>query len=253
MKLIDAHGHINDEKFDDVMEVVARAKETGLEAIMCASCNLSSSQKAAKFASEYENVYANVGFHPENVDEMDENSFKEIEALANNKKVVAIGEIGLDYYWRHDNKEKQKEVFVSQIELANKLNLPIVVHTRDAMGDTLEILKRHKPKMPSLMHCYGGSIESALELMKLGFSFSFGGLVTFKNAVNVVEVVKKLPIEHILLETDCPYMTPVPFRGERNEPKNVVYVADAIARIKGLSIEKVAEITTENAKRMFNI
>lgn len=253
MRLIDAHGHINDEKFDDVIGVVARAKENGLEAIMCASCNLSSSQKAVKFASEYENVYANVGFHPENVDEMDENSLKEIEVLANNKKVVAIGEIGLDYYWRHDNKEKQKEVFVSQIELANKLNLPVVIHTRDAMGDTLEILRQHKLKRPSLMHCYGGSIESATELIKLGFSFSFGGLVTFKNAVNVVEVVKKLPIEHILLETDCPYMTPVPFRGEKNEPKNVVYVADTIARIKGLSIEEVAEITTENAKRMFNI
>jgi len=253
MKLIDAHGHLNDEKFDDVKDVVARAEEQGLEAMICSSCNLFSSQKAVELSKQYEIVFANVGFHPENVDEITPNSLSEIEKLAKQEKVVAIGEIGLDYYWRQDNKEKQKEVFIKQIELANKLDLPIVVHTREAMGDTLEILRQHKVKMPSLMHCFGGSLESAQELLKLGFSFSFGGLVTFKNAKKVVEVVKGLPMENILLETDCPYMTPVPFRGERNEPKNVVYVADEIARIKGLTIEGVAKMTTENAKRIFGI
>lgn len=253
MKLIDSHGHINDEKFDDVENVIKRAEETGLEAMMCASCNLSSAKIAVELAKTHKIVYANVGFHPENVDEFDEKSLSEIKNLAKNDKVVAIGEIGLDYYWIKDNKEKQKEIFVSQIELANELNLPIVVHCRDAMGDMLEILKKHPLKKPSLMHCYGGSVESAQELMKLGFSFSFGGLVTFKNAKNVVEVVKALPIEKILLETDCPYMCPEPYRGQRNEPRNVVYVADAIARHKSMTIEEVAEITTKNAKRLFGI
>ena len=253
MKLIDSHGHINDEKFDDVEDVIKRAEETGLEAMICASCNLSSSETAVNFANGHKIVYANVGFHPENVDEFDEKSFSEIEKLTKNEKVVAIGEIGLDYYWTKENKEKQKEVFVAQIELANKLGLPVVVHCRDAMGDMLEILEKHPLKKPSLMHCYGGSIESAKELMKLGFSFSFGGLVTFKNAKNVVEVVANLPIEKILLETDCPYMCPEPFRGQRNEPRNVIYVADALARIKNLPIEEVAAVTTENAKRLFGI
>lgn len=253
MKLIDSHGHINDEKFDDVEDVIKRAEETGLEAMICASCNLSSSQVATGFANKHKIVYANVGFHPENVDEFDQKSLSEIEKLAKNEKVVAIGEIGLDYYWTKENKEKQKEVFVAQIELANKLGLPVVVHCRDAMGDMLETLEKHPLKKPSLMHCYGGSLESAKELMKLGFSFSFGGLVTFKNAKNVVEVVQNLPIEKILLETDCPYMCPEPFRGQRNEPRNVIYVADAISRIKNLPIEEVASVTTENAKRLFGI
>ena len=149
--------------------------------------------------------------------------------------------------------QKQKEFFIKQIEIANKLDLPIVVHSREAMGDTIEILQKHPPKRPSLMHCYNGSLESAKILMKLGFSFSVGGLVTFKNAKTVQEVVTNLPIENILLETDCPYMTPVPFRGQKNEPKNVVYTADAIAKLKNISIEEVASFTTENSKRLFGI
>ena len=253
MRLIDVHGHINDEKFDDVKAVVDRAVEAGLEACLCASCDLSSSQKAVDFAEKFSIVYANVGIHPENIDAYDENTITELEKLAKNKKVVAIGEIGLDYYWRQDNKERQQAIFVEQIKLANELNLPVVIHTREAMGDTIELLKKYKVNRPSVMHCYGGSIESAKELMKLGFSFSFGGLVTFKNAQKVVDVVKNLPIENILLETDCPYMSPVPFRGQRNEPKNVVYIADEIARIKNMTIEDVAEKTTANAKRIFDL
>ena len=253
MELIDAHGHLNDEKFDDVSAAVDRAKERGVIAHVCASCNLSSSQKAVELSKQFDIVYAAVGFHPENVNEFDKNSISEIEKLAKNKKVVAIGEIGLDYYYEKETKEKQKEIFAKQIAFANKLNLPVVIHTREAMGDTLEILKSYTPTKPSLMHCYGGSIESAKELMKLGFSFSFGGLLTFKNATNVVEVVRQIPIEKILLETDCPYMTPVPYRGQRNEPSYIVYTADMLAKIKDLSLEEVARITTENARRLFGI
>ena len=150
-------------------------------------------------------------------------------------------------------KNLQKWAFLKQIGIADRLNKPVVVHSRDAMGDTLEILRNHRLKRESLLHCFSGSLESAKELMKLGFSFSFGGVVTFKNAKNVQEVVKNLPPERILLETDCPYMSPEPFRGKRNEPKNVVYVADKIAKLRELSIEEVARITTQNAERLFEI
>lgn len=253
MELIDAHGHLNDEKYDDVESAVERAEERGVIAHVCASCDLSSSQKSVELAKRFSIVYAAVGFHPENICSFDKNSLSEIEKLTKNDKVVAIGEIGLDYYYEKETKEEQKEIFANQIDLANKLELPVVIHSREAMGDTLEILKKHSPQKESLMHCYGGSIESARELMKLGFSFSFGGLLTFKNATNVIEVVKQIPIERILLETDCPYMTPVPYRGQRNEPSYIVYTADMLAKIKGLTLEEVSQITTQNARRLFGI
>ena len=253
MKMVDVHAHLTDQKFDDVEQVVLNAEENGVGKIICSAYNLLSSQQAVDLSKRFNQVYANVGIHPENVEEWSEETIKNLENLSKNSKIVAIGEIGLDYYWRQDTKEKQKQIFVDQINLANKLNLPIVVHSREAMGDTIEILKNNCPNKESLLHCYSGSVESAKILMDLGFSFSFGGVVTFSNAKTAVEVVKSLPIEKILLETDCPYLTPVPFRGKRNEPKNVVYVADMIARIKNMTIEEVAEKTTENAKRLFGI
>ena len=253
MEFIDAHGHITNDDYDNVEQVVKNALDAGVKTMICSSSDLSSSKKAVSLAQEYDCVFANVGIHPECVNDLDESALAEIENLAKQKKVVAVGEIGLDYHTSKDFIQKQKEFFVKQIEIANKLDLPIVVHSREAMGDTIEILQKHPPKRPSLMHCYNGSLESAKILMKLGFSFSVGGLVTFKNAKNVQEVVANLPIENILLETDCPYMTPVPFRGQRNEPKNVVYTADAIAKLKNISIEEVASITTENSKRLYNI
>ncbi len=253
MELIDAHAHLTDEKFDDLQAVLTRAKEHYVEKIICSAFNLPSSQSALELAKTHSNIFANVGLHPENVDELDEKTLKNLEKLAKNEKVVAIGEIGLDYHFREDNKSLQKQVFVEQIKLAKNLQKPIVVHSRDAMGDTIDILKSNRHTQESLMHCYAGSFESAKILMDLGFSFSFGGVATFKNAKNVVEVIKNLPLERILLETDCPYMSPEPFRGKRNEPKNIIYVADKIASIKGLSLEEVAFQTTENAKRIFKI
>lgn len=221
--------------------------------VVCSAFNFSSSEEAVELSEKFENVFANVGFHPENTDEIGEDSLKELEKLAKHKKVVAIGEIGLDFHREGFDKERQKEFFIKQIELANELKKPIVIHSREAMGETIEVLKKHKPICPSLFHCFSGSIESAKELLELGFSFSIGGVVTFKNARNLPEVVKMLPLDRILLETDCPYMSPVPFRGEKNEPKNVVYIADEIARLKGLQLEEVARVTTENAKRLFNL
>ena len=253
MEFVDVHAHLTDEKFYDLFGVVDRARENSVNFIVTSAYDISSSKKSIEIAGQFENVYATVGIHPENVQGITEDDMGQIKLLANEKKVVAVGEIGLDYYWVDDNKELQKEIFVKQIELANELNLPIVVHSRDAMGDTIEILKKNPPKRNSLLHCYSGSVESAKLLIELGFSFSFGGVSTFKNAKNVVEVIKFLPIERILLETDCPYLTPEPFRGKRNEPKNIVYIADAIAKIKGLSLEDVAEITTKNAKGLFSI
>ncbi len=259
MRLIDVHAHLTDERFDDLPLVVERAQVKGVDGVICSAYNFLSSQKAVEIATKFSNVWANVGLHPENVEEA--NGFeggvdaylKKIYALSKHDKVVAIGEIGLDYHFRDDNKELQKDVFIKQIEFANEKGLPIVVHSRDAMGDTIEILQKHPPKKEGVLHCYAGSAESAKILMKLGFSFSFGGVVTFKNGKNAAEVVKSLPLDRILIETDCPYLAPEPFRGKRNEPKNVVYVADKIAQIKGVSIEEVIAQTTKNAERIFKL
>lgn len=290
LSFVDVHAHLCDDKFEDVLGVIESAKKVGVKKIITASYNLFSCEKNLSIAKGAEGVFATVGVHPENVDEakvlvenivgedvgvrletVDEeilgvgsktathieikasDYLSKLEHLARNKKVVAIGEIGLDYHWRTDNKELQKKFFTLQIQLANKLNLPIVVHSRDAMGDTLEILKSCPPKRESLMHCYGGSIESARELMKLNFSFSFGGVCTFKNAKNVCEIIQALPIEKIMTETDCPYMAPEPYRGKVNEPKYIPLIAKRIAEIKNLPLEEVARQVSLNAEKMFKI
>lgn len=246
---IDVHAHLNDEKFENVESIVENALSEKVNKIITAGFDISSSRKNLEIASRFPNVFATIGIHPEMVDELEKDYLEVLKEMSKNKKVVAIGEIGLDYHFKYDNKELQKEIFVKQIELANFLDLPVVVHSRDAMGDTLELLKKHPPKKESLLHCYSGSIESAKEFIKLGFSFSFGGVVTFNNAKNVVKVVEELPIEKIMLETDCPYMAPVPFRGKRNEPMYIPYIARKIAEIKNIEVEKIAEITTKNAEK----
>lgn len=250
---IDVHAHLNDEKFENVESIVENALSEKVNKIITAGFDISSSRKNLEIASRFPNVFATIGIHPEMVDELEKDYLEVLKDMSKNKKVVAIGEIGLDYHFKDDNKELQKEIFVKQIELANFLDLPVVVHSRDAMGDTLELLKKHPPKKESLLHCYSGSIESAKEFIKLGFSFSFGGVVTFNNAKNVVKVVEELPIEKIMLETDCPYMAPVPFRGKRNEPMYIPYIARKITEIKNIEVEKIAETTTKNAEKMFKI
>ena len=251
---IDVHAHLDNVGFDgDLDMVVKNAKLSKVEKIITAGYNLKSSFKDVEIANSFENVFATVGVHPENVEDLENDYLEKLETLLKNKKVVAVGEIGLDYHFRCDNKELQKKVFVEQIDLANRFKLPIVVHSRDAMGDTLEILQKHRAEFGGLMHCFSGGVEMAREFIKLSFSFSFGGVTTFRNAKNVLKTVEEIPIEKIMLETDCPYMTPEPHRGERNEPKFVPFIAEKIANIKNIKIDEVEKITAQNAEKLFKI
>lgn len=251
---VDVHAHLVDERYESPDEVVARANFFGVEKIISATSDYDTSVKSVTFAQRHEGVFSTVGVHPEDVASYDKVADK-LKQLAQSDKVVAIGEIGLDYHYENPDKGKQKEVFEKQIKLAHELGLPIVIHSRDAMADTMAILKANKALLSNggIFHCYSGSVEEAKEILKLGFSFSFGGVCTFKNAKKVVEVLEFMPIENILLETDCPYLAPDPHRGETNEPKYIPIIAEKIASIKGISIEEVAQVTTANVERVFKI
>ena len=247
----DSHTHLMDEQFDGIRdEIVENAKKNKVMYMTTIGYNESTSREAVKDANNYEGVYATVGLHPENVDEYE--NFDYIYELAKNSKVVAIGEIGLDYHWGGD-KERQKELFIKQIEIANELGKPVVIHSRDADMDMLEILKNHKIENGFVMHCFSGSTEILKEVLKLGAYVSIAGPVTFKNARSLVEVAKLVPDDKLLIETDAPYLTPEPFRGKRNESAYVVRTAQKIADLREISLEKLAEITTENAKKFYRI
>ncbi|WP_407536154.1 TatD family hydrolase [Cetobacterium somerae] len=251
MKLVDTHCHLDNEKFDeDRLEVIERIKEN-LEFCVNIGYDLSSSKKSLELAKEYDFIYAVIGVHPIDIAEYSEEVEKELELLGKNPKVVAIGEIGLDYHWMTEPKEIQQERFKSQLELAERLNKPVVIHTRDAMEDTVNILKEY-PNITGVIHCYPGSLETAKQLVDR-FYLGIGGTLTFKNSKKAVEVVKDIPLDRIVIETDCPYLTPEPFRGKRNEPIYVEYVAKKIAEIKEISVEDVTKITTENAKKLYRI
>lgn len=253
--MIDTHAHLQDEKFNNVEKIISNAKNSNVNKIVCASSSTKTSIQAVEIASKFDNVFATVGVHPEEASEWNEQTKDTIKKLAQNKKVVAIGEIGLDYYYEFCPKDKQKEVFLQQIYLANELKLPIVVHTRDASGDTMQIIRQNLSLLKNgvVIHCYSMSLEILKEIMNFGFYISLGGAITFKNAKNLLEIVKLVNINQLMLETDCPYMSPEPYRGQINEPKNVEFVAKKIAQIKGLSYEDIAKITTENAERFFKI
>lgn len=251
MKLVDTHCHLDNEKFDeDRLEVIERIKEN-LEFCVNIGYDLASSKKSLELAKEYDFIYAVIGVHPIDIAEYNEEIEKELEHLGKNPKVVAIGEIGLDYHWMTEPKEIQQERFKSQLELAERLNKPVVIHTRDAMEDTVNILKDY-PNITGVIHCYPGSLETAKQLVDR-FYLGIGGTLTFKNSKKAVEVVKDIPLDRIVIETDCPYLTPEPFRGKRNEPIYVEYVAKKIAEIKEISVEDVTKITTENAKKLYRI
>ena len=251
MKLVDTHCHLDNEKFDeDRLEVIERIKEN-LEFCVNIGYDLASSKKSLALANEYDFIYAVIGVHPIDIAEYSEEVEKELEILGKNPKVVAIGEIGLDYHWMTEPKEIQQERFKSQLELAERLNKPVVIHTRDAMEDTVNILKEY-PNITGVIHCYPGSLETAKQLVDR-FYLGIGGTLTFKNSKKAVEVVKDIPLDRIVIETDCPYLTPEPFRGKRNEPIYVEYVAKKIAEIKEISIEDVTKITTENAKKLYKL
>ena len=253
MKFFDSHSHYNDEKFDvDRKEILKDLIENHINGAICAGYNIEASKKAIELSTENKWMYATCGISPNDIDEAVENQLEVVEKLAKNTKVVAIGEIGLDYYWNKENKEKQKEFFIKQIEIANKLNLPIVIHTREAVMDTLEILKQNKCNKKGVFHCCPLNIELVKEALKLGYYISFSGNITFKNAKSD-EIIKIVPLDRILIETDCPYLSPEPNRGKRNTSANLIYIAKKIAQLKEISVEEVSKITYENCKILFNI
>lgn len=254
MELFDSHAHYNDEKFEqDREEVLKEIYNSGVTKLVNAGYSLESSKTAIKIANSHEFIYATVGISPNDIEDYKREDLQEILNLAKNKKVVAIGEIGLDYYWNKENKNLQKEVFVSQIEIANKLNLPIVIHTREAIYDTLEILKNNKCNKKGIFHCCPFNVDLVREGLKLGFYISFAGPTTFKNSKNASEIIKIVPLNKILIETDSPYLSPEPLRGKRNDSRNVRYIAQKIAEVKGISVEEIAKTTYDNAKRIFEI
>jgi len=251
MELFDSHAHYNDEKFEGEESIIEEIYKEGITRLITAGYSLETTKKAIQIAKRYEFVYATAGISPNDIEGTTEKDLEEIEKLAQNEKIVAIGEIGLDYYWNKENKEKQKEIFIQQIEIANNLNLPIVIHTREAVQDTLEILKTNKAR--GVFHCCPLNIELIKEGLKLGFYISFAGPVTFKNSKNANHIIEYVPMEKILIETDSPYLSPEPLRGRRNDSRNVKYIAQKIAEVKNIPVEEVARITYENAKRLFSI
>lgn len=259
LKLFDSHSHLNDEKFDEDREELIKEiiKNDNFEFIT-AGYNLEGSKKAIDISNKYKNIYATCGISPNDIPQNEDKlwkELKEIEDLAKNnkEKVVAIGEIGLDYYWNVENKDIQKKVFIEQIKIANRLNLPIVIHTRDAITDTLQILKDNKVQKKGVFHCCPQNRELIKEAVKLGFYISFAGPITFKNSKNSVEMINLVPNDKILIETDSPYLAPEPVRGTRNNPSNVKFVAQKIAEAKNLSLEEIAKITRKNTYRVFGI
>ncbi|MBQ8572327.1 MAG: TatD family hydrolase [Ruminococcus sp.] len=251
--IFDVHAHYDDEKFDeDRDELLASLPEMGVKAVVNASVDLATAKKAIEFSEKYPFMYAAVGVHPENLEGLTENYLDELASLyKNNKKVVAIGEIGLDYYWDIP-KEPQLKVFEEQLKLSLELDAPVVIHDREAHADTMRILKKYTPKKV-LLHCYSGSKEMLKEVLKLGAFISLGGVVTFKNARVPVEVCEAVPLDRLLLETDCPYLSPVPFRGKRNSSEKIAFTAEKIAEIKGMETQKLIDITTQNAEEFFSI
>ena len=253
--LIDTHAHLDSKSFDgDRAEVIERAKQAGVGRIVNIGFNRETIPTTLKLAEEHEMIYAAVGWHPQDAITMQEGDLEWIAELCSLPKVVAIGEIGLDYYWDTSPKDVQHKVFREQIRLARKLGKPIIIHNRDAHQDVLQLLKEEKAaEVGGIMHCFSGSPETAMECVKMNFHVSFGGPVTFKNAVQPKEALARVPMDRLLIETDSPYLTPHPFRGKRNESAYVRYVAEAAAEIKQVSVEEIIQITADNARKLLGI
>ncbi|MED3762083.1 TatD family hydrolase [Peribacillus frigoritolerans] len=253
--LFDTHVHVNAEQFnEDLEDVIERAKEAGVDNMVVVGFDRPTIIRAMELIETYDFMYAAVGWHPVDAIDMTEDDLQWIEELSNHPKVVAIGEMGLDYHWDKSPKDVQMEVFRKQIRLAKKVGLPIIIHNREATADIVNILKEEEAsRVGGIMHCFSGSAETALECINMNFYISLGGPVTFKNAKKPKEVVAAVPLDRLLIETDCPYLAPHPYRGKRNEPSYVKLVAEQIAEIKQLTIEEVSQATTENAKKLFGI
>ena len=254
IKLFDTHAHLNDDAFEaDREAIIESLGEYGVCRVIDVACDVRTVDKTLELMEKYPFIYGTAGMHPHDASAMDNSLMDRLKEVLAHKKMLALGEIGLDYHYDFSPREVQRKWFAEQLELARELDMPVTLHIREAFGDCMDILKAHKNGLRGVMHCYSGSVETAYECLDLGLAFSFGGAVTFKNAKKPIEVIEKLPLESILLETDCPDMTPVPYRGKRNDPSFIGLVAEKIAEVKGMGVEELSEITFKNANRVFEI
>lgn len=254
--IFDTHCHLNDEKlYPQIKDVIDRAKQIGVNKFLVVGWDYDSSILAIKISEEFEECYAAIGYHPSNIKNVTEEEYESLMKNVTHSKVIAIGEIGLDYYWDKDEKirELQKQFFIKQIEFANKVKLPISIHARDAMEDTLKILKEHKPLYGGVVHCYSGSVENLKDILDLNLHIGLDGPLTFTNAKTPKAVCEEIPLEKLLVETDAPYLAPHPLRGTVNEPANLCWILDEISRIKQISKKHIMDVIYENSCKLFNV
>lgn len=254
--IFDTHAHYDDERFDeDREEMLKSLKDKGVVTLVNVGASMRGAERSVELSHEYPFIFSAVGIHPDHAKELDEEHFSHLEELAHDEKCVAIGEIGLDHYWDESPRDVQAYWFKRQLELAVKLDKPVIIHSRDACEETMEILKNHaaKPHTDTVLHCFSYSPEIAREYVKMGFYIGVGGVVTFKNGKKLQETVKETPLDRILLETDCPYLSPEPHRGERNNSSYIAYVAEKIAELKGITADEVLSVTENNARRFYGI
>ena len=252
--IFDTHAHYDDEQFNEDRDaLLCSMQEGGVGTIVNAGSDVASWEDVRTLTAKYAFVYGAAGVHPYDVGELNEENFARLKEILREEKTVAVGEIGLDYYWDNESHELQKLWFIRQLELARELGMPVIIHSRDAAADTLEIMKEYARGLQGVIHCFSYSVEMAREYVKMGYYIGVGGVVTFKNSRKLKEVVEEIPLESLLLETDCPYLAPVPNRGKRNSSLNLVYVAKQIAELKQVSYEEVVEQTEKNARRLYNI
>ena len=250
--IFDTHAHYDDEAFDDDREsLILSLKDRGVVGIVSCGCDIASTVANQNLSHSFDDFYFAAGFHPENLEDFSVEDLEKLEPFFADEKCVAVGEIGLDYHWMNSTKEKQRELFVAQIELAKAKGLPVIVHDREAHGDTLDILKATKPS--GVLHCFSGSVEMAREVIKLGMFLGFNGVATFKNARKIPEVIREIPLDRIVLETDCPYLAPEPHRGKRNDSSFIPFIAQRIGEILGISAQEVLDITNKNARALYNL
>lgn len=250
--IFDTHAHYDDEAFDSDREsLISSLKDSGVVGIVSCGCDISSTVANQNLSHSFDDFYFAAGFHPENLEDFSVEDLEKLEPFFADEKCVAVGEIGLDYHWMNSTKEKQRELFVAQIELAKAKGLPVIVHDREAHGDTLEILKATKPS--GVLHCFSGSVEMAREVIKLGMFLGFNGVATFKNARKIPEVIREIPLDRIVLETDCPYLAPEPHRGKRNDSSFIPFIAQRIGEILGISAQEVLDVTNKNARALYNL
>lgn len=252
--IFDTHAHYDSEQFnEDREELLCSMEEQGVGTIVNVCASYASCERVTNMVQKYPFMYAAVGIHPDHVGSLNEETFAKMKELFSRDKVIAVGEIGLDYYWDNESHDLQKKWFIRQLELAGELDLPVLIHSRDAAADTMEIMKAHAEGLNGVIHCYSYSKEMAQEYVKMGFYIGVGGVVTFKNGRKLKETVAEIPLESIVLETDCPYLAPEPYRGKRNHSAYIRYVAETIAEIKGVTYEEVVAQTEENARKMYRL